>query len=232
MAAKAHPGCSRHSDEAAGAPQGAPIRHCVAVTSCNQFALARTCIGNADHRNWQPLVKSHAEPRDCTSARCYRMCWSSLASWVKAETLYADKTDQELTQLAAGWEALSEDATSGAADRNQSTHARQLGQAPRADDSRPSVVTAESFANRTVRWCVSKPPNTSCDIRRCRKMPAIARSGSVSSSASLPAVRAARQRDADDRQRRQQQTANNIAADRLIPHRRRPVIQVGNAHSP
>ena len=32
-----------------------------------------------------------------------------LASWVNAATLYADKTDRELTELAAGWEALSEE---------------------------------------------------------------------------------------------------------------------------
>ena len=32
-----------------------------------------------------------------------------LASWVNAATLYADKTDRELTELAAGWESLSED---------------------------------------------------------------------------------------------------------------------------
>jgi hypothetical protein len=31
-----------------------------------------------------------------------------LAGWVDAATLYAEKTDQELTQLAAGWDALSE----------------------------------------------------------------------------------------------------------------------------
>jgi hypothetical protein len=31
------------------------------------------------------------------------------AGWINAATLYADKTDQELTELAAGWEALSED---------------------------------------------------------------------------------------------------------------------------
>jgi hypothetical protein len=32
-----------------------------------------------------------------------------LASWVNAATPYADKTDRELTELAAGWEALSEE---------------------------------------------------------------------------------------------------------------------------
>jgi hypothetical protein len=32
-----------------------------------------------------------------------------LAGWVNAATLYADKTDRELTELAAGWEALSEE---------------------------------------------------------------------------------------------------------------------------
>lgn len=32
-----------------------------------------------------------------------------LAGWVNAATLYADKSDRELTDLAAGWEALSED---------------------------------------------------------------------------------------------------------------------------
>ena len=31
-----------------------------------------------------------------------------LAGWVNAATLYADKTDRELTALAAGWDALSE----------------------------------------------------------------------------------------------------------------------------
>ncbi len=31
------------------------------------------------------------------------------ASWGHATTLYADKTDRELTELAAGWEALSEE---------------------------------------------------------------------------------------------------------------------------
>ena len=33
----------------------------------------------------------------------------SLASWANAATLYVDKTDRELTELAAGWEALSEE---------------------------------------------------------------------------------------------------------------------------
>jgi hypothetical protein len=33
----------------------------------------------------------------------------SLAGWVNAATLYADKSDRELTDLAAGWESLSED---------------------------------------------------------------------------------------------------------------------------
>jgi hypothetical protein len=32
-----------------------------------------------------------------------------LASWANAQTRYAEKTDQELTELAAGWEALSEE---------------------------------------------------------------------------------------------------------------------------
>ncbi len=32
-----------------------------------------------------------------------------LAGWVHATTLYADKTDRELTELAAGWETLSEE---------------------------------------------------------------------------------------------------------------------------
>jgi hypothetical protein len=32
-----------------------------------------------------------------------------LAGWVDATTLYADKTDKELTDLAAGWSGLSED---------------------------------------------------------------------------------------------------------------------------
>src|SRR5262245_3849291 len=32
-----------------------------------------------------------------------------LASWVDAATLYADKTDKELTDLAAGWSGLTED---------------------------------------------------------------------------------------------------------------------------
>jgi hypothetical protein len=32
-----------------------------------------------------------------------------LASWVNAATLYADKTDRELTELAAGWVSLSEE---------------------------------------------------------------------------------------------------------------------------
>jgi hypothetical protein len=33
----------------------------------------------------------------------------ALAPWADGATLYADKTDQELTELAAGWEGLSED---------------------------------------------------------------------------------------------------------------------------
>ena len=33
----------------------------------------------------------------------------ALAAWANAATLYADKTDRELTQLTAGWVALSED---------------------------------------------------------------------------------------------------------------------------
>ena len=37
------------------------------------------------------------------------IAWISLAGWVHADTLYADKTDRELTELAAGWESLSED---------------------------------------------------------------------------------------------------------------------------
>ncbi len=32
-----------------------------------------------------------------------------LAGWVNAATLYADKSDRELTELAAGWESLSEE---------------------------------------------------------------------------------------------------------------------------
>lgn len=32
-----------------------------------------------------------------------------VASWVNAATLYVDKTDRELTELAAGWESLSEE---------------------------------------------------------------------------------------------------------------------------
>jgi hypothetical protein len=32
-----------------------------------------------------------------------------LAGWVDASTLYAEKTDKELTELAAGWDGLSED---------------------------------------------------------------------------------------------------------------------------
>ena len=37
------------------------------------------------------------------------IAWVGLASWAHADTLYADKTDRELTELAAGWESLSED---------------------------------------------------------------------------------------------------------------------------
>ena len=37
------------------------------------------------------------------------IAWLSLAGWAHAGTLYADKTDRELTELAAGWESLSED---------------------------------------------------------------------------------------------------------------------------
>ena len=37
------------------------------------------------------------------------IAWIGLASWAHADTSYADKTDRELTQLAAGWESLSED---------------------------------------------------------------------------------------------------------------------------
>jgi hypothetical protein len=33
----------------------------------------------------------------------------ALASWVEAATSYADKTDKELTEIAAGWSGLSED---------------------------------------------------------------------------------------------------------------------------
>jgi hypothetical protein len=37
------------------------------------------------------------------------IAWISLAAWAHADTLYTDKTDSELTELAAGWESLSED---------------------------------------------------------------------------------------------------------------------------
>lgn len=37
------------------------------------------------------------------------IAWIGLASLAHADTLYTDKTDRELTQLAAGWESLSED---------------------------------------------------------------------------------------------------------------------------
>jgi hypothetical protein len=37
------------------------------------------------------------------------IAWIALAGWAHADTLYADKTDRELTELAAGWESLSED---------------------------------------------------------------------------------------------------------------------------
>jgi len=37
------------------------------------------------------------------------IAWIGLASWANADTLYGDKTDRELTELAAGWESLSED---------------------------------------------------------------------------------------------------------------------------
>ena len=35
--------------------------------------------------------------------------WVGLAGWANAATLYADKSDRELTELAAGWESLSEE---------------------------------------------------------------------------------------------------------------------------
>jgi len=37
------------------------------------------------------------------------IAWIGIAGWAHAGTLYADKTDRELTELAAGWESLSED---------------------------------------------------------------------------------------------------------------------------
>src|SRR5215470_6511982 len=37
------------------------------------------------------------------------IAWAAVAGWAHADTLYADKTDRELTELAAGWESLSED---------------------------------------------------------------------------------------------------------------------------
>lgn len=37
------------------------------------------------------------------------IAWIGLAGWAHADTSYANKTDRELTELAAGWESLSED---------------------------------------------------------------------------------------------------------------------------
>ena len=51
---------------------------------------------------------AHKQNRVIARALLVTAC-VGLASWVNAATLYADKTDRELTELAAGWESLSED---------------------------------------------------------------------------------------------------------------------------
>lgn len=51
---------------------------------------------------------THKQNRVIARALLVTAC-VGLAGWVNAATLYADKTDRELTELAAGWESLSEE---------------------------------------------------------------------------------------------------------------------------
>jgi hypothetical protein len=53
-------------------------------------------------------ANAHKQNRVIARALLVTAC-VGLASWVNAATRYADKTDRELTELAAGWESLEED---------------------------------------------------------------------------------------------------------------------------
>jgi hypothetical protein len=53
-------------------------------------------------------ANAHKQNRVIARALLVTAC-VGLASWANAATRYADKTDRELTELAAGWEALAED---------------------------------------------------------------------------------------------------------------------------
>lgn len=71
------------------------------------FSARAKLIGNANAGDWHgPGVSNHSR----VIARAFIIvAFVALAGWVDATTLYADKTDQELTDLAAGWDGLSED---------------------------------------------------------------------------------------------------------------------------
>jgi hypothetical protein len=64
-------------------------------------------IGNANARHWHGLEVS--DHRHVIARALLIVAFVALAGWVNATTLYADKTDKELTDLAAGWSGLSED---------------------------------------------------------------------------------------------------------------------------
>jgi hypothetical protein len=71
------------------------------------FSAGAKSIGNANARHWHgPAVSDHSR----VIVRVFIiLAFLALAGWVDAATLYADKTDKELTDLAAGWSGLSED---------------------------------------------------------------------------------------------------------------------------
>jgi hypothetical protein len=60
-------------------------------------------------RRSRTLIRLDLERTPVIARALSVIAWIGLASWVHADTLYADKTDRELTELAAGWESLSED---------------------------------------------------------------------------------------------------------------------------
>src|SRR4030095_8034541 len=66
-------------------------------------------IGNANARHWHGPDFRESDPSRVLFRALFIVIVVALAGWVDATTLYADKTDKELTDLAAGWSGLTED---------------------------------------------------------------------------------------------------------------------------
>jgi hypothetical protein len=73
------------------------------------FSAGAKLIGNANARHWHGPKLRVSDPSRVFARAFIIVACVALAGWVDGATLYAEKSDKELTDLAAGWSGLSED---------------------------------------------------------------------------------------------------------------------------